>query len=114
MGRGSDWGRGRFWGFEGACEDAVDNLGDGAVAGDVAGGAEGIHGDVEGNHEGVVGVGESEHRAEYAQRSHDGAARDTRSGDDGYAEHGDERHEQGKRIVVAEGDDEGEGTCYNL
>ena len=42
-------------------EEASDDLGDGSVAGDVAGGAEAVHGNVEGNHEGVVGLGETEH-----------------------------------------------------
>ena len=41
-------------------EEAGDDLGDGAVACDVAGGAEAVHGYVEGYHHGVVGVGESE------------------------------------------------------
>ena len=43
-------------------EDAGDDLGDGGVAGDVAGCAEAVHGYVEGDHEGVVGLGETEHR----------------------------------------------------
>ena len=32
-------------------EEAGDDLGDGAVAGDVAGGAETVHGNIEGNHQ---------------------------------------------------------------
>ena len=45
-------------------EEAGDDLGDGAVAGDVAGCAEAVHGYVEGYHHGIVGVGEAEDRGE--------------------------------------------------
>ncbi len=42
-------------------EQSVYDLGDGSVAGDVAGCAEVVHGDVERDHQGVVGVSETEH-----------------------------------------------------
>ena len=95
-------------------EDAGDDLGDGGVAGDVAGCAEAVHGYVEGDHEGVVGLGETEHRCEEAKGGHDGSTGDAGGGDDGDAEHGDEAHEH--RCGVRNGvcHHQGEGAGYDL
>ncbi len=43
-------------------EVVVDDDGDGAVAGDVAGGAEAVHGDVQGYHKGLLRRAEAQNR----------------------------------------------------
>ena len=73
-----------------ALVESVDDDGEGAVAGDVACGAEVIHGDVEGNHDGLFLVAEAEHGAEHAEGGHDGAARHAGGGYHDDAEHEDE------------------------
>lgn len=55
----------------GGGEESVNDEGDGAVAGYVAGGAEAVHGYVEGDHEGLVCLGETEHACQDAQGGHD-------------------------------------------
>ena len=94
--------------------NAVDDEGDGAVAGDVAGGAEAVHGDVEGDHEGVVGVAEAEHSREDAERGHDCSAGDAGGGDDRYAEHGDETGKHRGVVGHAVGDYDCHGAGDNL
>ena len=58
---------------------AVDDDGEGTIASNVAGGAEGIHRDVEGNHERLSFRTEAQNASQWSQCRHHCSARYTRS-----------------------------------
>lgn len=91
--------------------DAVDDKGNGSVAGDVAGCAKAVHGYVDGYHQSLhVGV-EAEHAAQQSEGCHDGSAWHAGCGDHGDAQHHDEAYVGAEvaRQPHAEGDGVGHG-----
>ena len=78
--------------------DGIHEHGNGAVAGDIAGSAEGVLSDVQSNHQALHGLVKAQHGLQNAQSSHNSAA-----GDAGGGHHGDAQH-QDEGEHLAEGD----------
>ena len=90
---------------------AGEHQGQSAVAGDVAGGAEGVLQGEDGEHQGRAGVVEAQDRDNQAQRGHDGTAGDAGGADGEDAQqHAEQDHGAhiGQRAVEDLGDDHDE------